>query len=341
MEHINFGAEPSKTSVEDIYAHQLLDMAVQPANDFLVTFDYPHYNQKTIGCCTAIDLIDMMQKAFGKVFSTRFQYVGQKRIIDMNTIEGSSILSACQWGRKYGFLPIEFDPDGNNVDMTHAEFINKVYTPEQYAEASKYKLSAYALVALDPLNFAIALQRSQYGLMTRMSVGDNFYRPSWRKSDLEPLKAPNPITGGHSIKVIGHQGLDINQIRTMRNTWGDKNNPTVTGSSNIWSDDGDLKYEYKTQQPYVTEAYIVFTEPVKFSHQFKIPIHKGDNSPEVTALQRVLIQLGFLTMPQGVAYGFYGNLTVQAVKKFQQSKGITSGDGTVVGPLTIHALNNI
>ena len=262
---------PSETSVQDIYAHQLTDTAFQPQESFEIVYEHPHYNQKSLGICTAADLIDMVQKLTGKVFSMRFQYLGQKKIFDKNNIEGSSILNACKMAYTYGLLPIEFDPDVNNVDMTHEEYLNKTYTAEQFAEASKYKITAYARVALDPLNFAIALQQSKAGLMTRMAVGDNFYRPSWRKIDLEPLRAPQPVTGGHSIKAIKHKGLTVDMEVGDRNTWGDKQNPTITGNyNNIWCDDGDIKFIWKTQQPYLTEAYVIYMDTVKFTHIFKI-----------------------------------------------------------------------
>lgn len=344
MNELTFGAEPSKVSIQDIYAHQLTDMAAEPLHQFAIDYAHPHYNQKSIGICTAIDLIDMAEKIFGRKFSSRFQYANQKQKYDFNTREGSSILNACKVGYSIGFLPIEFDLDGNNVDKTHADFINKTYTAEQYGEAGKYKLTGYAKVALDPLNFAIALQRSKYGLMLRMDVGDNFYRPSWDKNDLEPLRAPNPITSGHSIKCIEHVGLNNKLKGTLRNTWGGFGNPT-TSSGLIWCDDGNIKYIYETQKPYITEAYMVTIDPVTFKHVFMKNIKFGETSEEVVALQRVLVQLGYLTMPVGVKFGYYGQLTKQAVLSFQKAKHVASDNelmhlnGTLVGPATRLRLN--
>ena len=340
------GAHESQKSVQDIHAHQVLDMAGMVSQYFDIPYDHNHYNQRAIGICTAIDLCDMAEKIWGIPFSSRFTYIGGKQNYDGNMFEGSSNLTMLKFGKNFGFLPLSFDPTGNDCHGTFEQFVNAQYTPEQFAEASKYKLSGYALAPLDPVGFATTLQKSKYGLLTRMAVGDNFYRPSWKKSDLELLKAPSQVTGGHAIKVTGHTGLGNDQLRTLRNTWGGIGNPT-TDDGTIWCDDGDIKYMYSTQQPYVTEAYIVFAEPMVFKHTFSTPILYGQTSPEVTALQRVLVGLGFLTMPQGVSFGYYGNLTAQAVLAFQRVNNVASEAelvvlaGKRVGLLTISALNKI
>jgi hypothetical protein len=192
--------------------------------------------------------------------------------------------------------------------------------------------------------FAQAMAKSKYGLMTRMSVGDNFFTPSWAKRDLELLRDARPLKSGHSVKVVEYAGLDGNQIRTMRNSWGGIGNPT--SGNTIWSDDGYLKYIYVTQAPYVTEAHLVIFGEVKFKHIFNVNISYGQKSDEVTALQRVLVQMGFLTMPAGVAMGYYGNLTAKAVLDFQKAKNVAPVAvleqlaGRNVGPSTRLALNN-
>ncbi len=340
------GAHESKKSVQDIHAHQVLDMAGMPYQDVVITYGHPHLNQRGIGICTAIDLCDMAQKIWGIPFSSKFTYIGGKKNYDGNMLEGSSNLTMLKFGKNFGFLPLSFDPTGNDCHGTFEQFVNAQYTPEQFAEANKYKLSGYALAPLDPVGFATALQKSKYGLITRMDAGTNFFRPSWSKVDLELLRDPNPISSGHAVKVVETHGLDNKQIRLLRNTWGDKDNPT-TDSGLVWSDDGNIRYEYDTQAPYVTEAYVVFAEPMIFKHTFSTPIIYGQTSPEVTALQRVLVGLGFLTMPVGVSFGYYGNLTAQAVLTFQRANNVAPEAqlaalaGKRVGLLTISALNKI
>lgn len=59
----------------------------------------------------------------------------------------------------------------------------------------------------------------------------------------------------------------------------------------------------------------------------------GDRGPEVTVLQERLIELGYF---KGEISGYYGAMTDEAVKKFQQAKGLTP-DG-IVGTNTQAAL---
>lgn len=80
-------------------------------------------------------------------------------------------------------------------------------------------------------------------------------------------------------------------------------------------------------------------KPAPTQHVFTIYMKKGDEGGEVIALQKLLVKLGYLTMPKNVAFGYYGDLTVKAVLQFQRANGIKSGDGTKVGPLTIPKLN--
>ena len=59
----------------------------------------------------------------------------------------------------------------------------------------------------------------------------------------------------------------------------------------------------------------------------------GDTGRQVAVLQRALASLGFSS---GKADGVYGPATTSALKRFQQSKGLTA-DG-ILGPATLRAL---
>jgi len=50
----------------------------------------------------------------------------------------------------------------------------------------------------------------------------------------------------------------------------------------------------------------------------------GDSGVDVSALQTALEQKGFLTMPAGVATGYFGALTNAAVSAYQKSVGLPS-----------------
>src|SRR3989339_491046 len=70
-------------------------------------------------------------------------------------------------------------------------------------------------------------------------------------------------------------------------------------------------------------------------HTFTTNLHKGLTNSEVTQLQQKLRELGFFTYPTNT--GYYGTVTEEAVKAFQQAHNIeTLG---MVGPQTREALN--
>jgi hypothetical protein len=64
----------------------------------------------------------------------------------------------------------------------------------------------------------------------------------------------------------------------------------------------------------------------------------GSRGAEVVALQSFLEAKGLLTIPAGVAKGYFGKLTQTAVAAYQISKGITPSRG-YVGPVTRAAIN--
>ncbi|MGL5065222.1 MAG: peptidoglycan-binding protein, partial [Microcoleus sp.] len=62
-------------------------------------------------------------------------------------------------------------------------------------------------------------------------------------------------------------------------------------------------------------------------------IKRGDSGPEVAQIQKTLKQVGYF---RGRATGFYGSITVAAVRKFQKDNNLKV-DG-IVGPQTLSAL---
>ncbi|MFA6340671.1 MAG: peptidoglycan-binding domain-containing protein, partial [Candidatus Paceibacterota bacterium] len=68
-------------------------------------------------------------------------------------------------------------------------------------------------------------------------------------------------------------------------------------------------------------------------YNFATDLTVGSKGADVTALQQVLVSGGYLTMPAGVAYGYFGSITKAAVIKYQLAKGIAPAAG-YFGPKT-------
>lgn len=92
--------------------------------------------------------------------------------------------------------------------------------------------------------------------------------------------------------------------------------------------------------PVVTPIPVVTTPtpvtPSAPAYVFNNYLSPGLTSPDVTALQNILIQDGYLLVP---ATGYYGDLTTAAVEQFQTAHNLDSIG--VVGPATRAALNSL
>lgn len=320
---ISFGAYESKKDNRDIESHQILDKADLIPEKFDIDIDY-HTNQRAIGICTASSICNALYKMYGIHFSHQFIYTLGKKLIDKNNIEGSSIRTMLTIVNKYGALPLSMNPQDDTRKSLN-DYMNVTFTDEQMKEALKYRVN-FAKCRLDPVGFAEDLYKSKYGLITRMDTGGgNFYTPSWDKNDLQYLRKPTAPLGGHAIVVKGYDGLNEGQIRTLHNSWGGRENPT-TDSGLVWSDDGDLKYEYKTQKPHVTEAWVItpYSPAIQElkKEAFKINLKQGMTHPDVKRLQVWLNNNGFTVIEKGKETEFFGNLTKKAVIQFQKKYGI-------------------
>ncbi len=69
------------------------------------------------------------------------------------------------------------------------------------------------------------------------------------------------------------------------------------------------------------------------TYAFNMNLKLGSRGADVVALQSFLESKGLLTMPAGVAKGYFGGLTKSAVVAYQISKGVTPTSG-YFGPLT-------
>ncbi len=75
-----------------------------------------------------------------------------------------------------------------------------------------------------------------------------------------------------------------------------------------------------------------------FAYAFSQNLTVGSSGNEVSELQSVLVEEGYLTMPAGIAQGYFGALTQSALKSYQTAKGISPATG-YFGPLTRTYIN--
>ena len=75
------------------------------------------------------------------------------------------------------------------------------------------------------------------------------------------------------------------------------------------------------------------TGTVAGGYTFAKDLTIGSTGADVTALQQILVSGGYLTMPTGTAYGYFGSITKSALIKYQLAMGIAPAAG-YFGPIT-------
>ena len=287
-------------------------------------------HQHIVGICTAISIVQNAQKALGKHFSPDFAYMLQKKYIDLNWDEGSSIFSALKVAKNYGFLARELFPiTEEDRKLPYAEYVAKLQAIPD-AEVQRLiglctdKISAYAAVPIDRDSIVNAIQTSDAGILFRFDVGNEWWTRtdgviSWNTADINPLRPPaNPVSG-HAIigSLIGNMDIEL------ANTWG------IT-----WNKEGRGDTFFDVYKP--TEAWIPYYTHVPPAIAVKLlafpnDLYFGMMNDNVKKLQTYL----------GVSpTGFFGPLTLLAVRKFQIANGITPAFG-YVGPISRKVLNNL
>lgn len=83
-------------------------------------------------------------------------------------------------------------------------------------------------------------------------------------------------------------------------------------------------------------VFSVWTIPAN-AQTFNVNLTIGSRGADVISLQQILVAKGFLQMPSGVPYGYFGPLTRAAVARWQAASGITPPAG-FFGPISRAAI---
>lgn len=197
-------------------------------------------DQSRVGICTAISLTQNARKATGVKYSADFQYLLQKKYIDLNWEEGSSARSALKVASKYGLLPEKYFKYKISRKQSYAKYIKQLQAIPQ-EDIDKLlkrciKIKGYASVPVDRDMIANAIDESEAGLIVRFVLGSE-----WWTKPIEPLRPPKTVISGHLTIMSNYTGGSYR----IANTWGDD-----------WADKGTAYSLFKDYAP--TEAWIVY-----------------------------------------------------------------------------------
>ncbi len=333
-------------SPQDIRTFQYGDLvtASEPLVKGGVTYvptDIEH--QHKVGICTAISLVQHRQKVNGKKYSADFQYLLQKKFLDGNWYEGSSIFNALKVGKNFGFLPLELWTHTTEADryLPYNQYIAKLQavSPEEVTRLLSLcvdKIAGYASISvMDPQAIAKGIDNSKGGILCMFQCGDTWWVPSWNPKDINPLRKPVPATSGHAI-IMSEFDYTHDEMQKLANTWGTD-----------WNMKGQADINYNNYR--MSEAWTVLEEvhtPSAFKYVFTRTLKKGSQGADVFALQQALKIDGEFTYPKFT--GYFGDVTDTAVRAFQKKyasevlvpAGLTAPTG-IVGPNTIKKLNSL
>lgn len=323
----SFGAQPSPKDNRTIKNDTLTKITTPLQSGGYIYREGDIENQRNVGICTAISLIQNREWATGKKFSPDFQYLLQKKYYDFNWIEGSCILNALKVGKKYGFLPIDkwtwtTEADRNLSYTDYVAKLQKIPNTEidRLISLCTDKIEGYAMIDVsDPQSIAKGIIDSRGGVLCRYDVGNEWWTPSWREKDLSPLRPPVKIISGHAV-VESEFDFNINNKFIIPNTWG------IT-----WCRKGQADIIWDKYKP--TEVWSITRSPIiqKFNEDLKF----GMSGDAVVNLQNALKIKGFFSWN---STGYFGLITSLAVKKYQVSRGIINTG--YCGHLTRGALNS-
>lgn len=202
-------------------------------------------------------------------------------------------------------------PNDVNISLHDYSFIP--ITQAMLDEAAQYKIPAYSFPSVDSYSIRHAIYHKG-AVALLFQIGQEWWTPSWLPKDINPLRPPAQIVGGHEV-VGEHWG----SLDGVLNSWSDQ-----------WNEGGYGEYNFLNYQPLqvicIDDPNIDFN-PSKFI--FTHNLWPGMKNNDVKELQKRL---------QISTTGFFGTLTFGAVLFFQRTNGIIPTG--FVGALTRAKLNS-
>jgi len=332
MNQFGLGALESK---QDSRTVQISDLAGEP----LVKGGYEYSlseieNQRRVGICTAISLTQNRSKVDGIKYSADFQYLLQKKFLDQNWQEGSSIMSSLKVGKLYGFLPLEFftwvtEEDRNSPYAQYIAKLQAIPLSEilRLTGLCVNKIQGYAQVNInDSQTIAKAIIDSESGIICRYDVGSE-----WWTQPINPLRPPQKVISGHAINMSKFD-YTVNLDQTLVNTWGI-----------LWNINGTANILWGNYKP--TEAWIILKYNPIPPYNFTKSMQWGETSNDIKELQTFLRIKGFFPLTQECT-GSSGPITAKSVLAYQLANKVASIfelyflKGMYCGPKTLKSLNS-
>lgn len=200
-------------------------------------------------------------------------------------------------------------------------------TQEMLNEALNDKAIAYAQITDISIDNIASQLRDNGGLILGVTGQNN---GTWlTKFPLSPVNNTN--AWHHWVYACGAEMINGKKYIKIINSWGG-----IGEAGHQWLGEDYFKKDWIWCAWTLTEAPIV----PAFKYTWKKVMKKGQSSTDIKALQKALKLEGLFPQEQSIT-GFYGQITQEAVKKFQQKYLPSQNNGVQCGLLTIAKLNEL
>lgn len=325
----NTGALLNPKDNRDISYSKVAQAISLPSKQITDITMLPVLNQGYLGTCVAhaIAFIKMYQeyKETGKVlpFSRRFLYsIAWKLGHFAPGQQGLFPRDGAKTSNSPGNFPHDTIDDNT---LPHDIYVSLETTDEMKKEAEIYRTGFAFLTKGNLTEMKTAIVREGVFALSLSFEGN----AGWLTGKLTKPSKPESL---HYITVYGYEDIDGDTIFYFRNSWGD-----------TWGNKGCGQFSFKDYKTFSHDG-IVFTDvPNKLieeaqatAYKFEKNMRGGDKNYDVQKLQERLRDEGFYNYPE--VTGYFGDITVKAVKDYQTAKKISPVSG-FVGPLTREKLN--
>jgi hypothetical protein len=271
---------------------------------------FPVLNQQQTEACVSHTWVRLLQiywyKKTGKVinFSPRFLHAITSKGMKPN--DGRDPRTVGQVLTDIGCCTTALLPNDTSLDDSTYSYVP--ITQSMLNEALQYKIPAYSFIPIDQYSIRHAIYHKG-AVAFLFYIGNEWWTPSWSPRDINPLRSPKIVVGGHEVT-----GEHWNTLEGIQNSWGDS-----------WDERGFAEYNLSNYSPVqaicIDDPLIDFNPSASF--KFMKDLYYGMTDPDVKQLQ---IRLG---MPIKYQTSYFGTITLAYAISYQITHGIVPQWGYV------------
>jgi len=311
IEYQNTGAIDQVQKPTDFNLSELASASELP-KEYKTPYTGVIYHQhKTPSCgAHAGSYIKNLQE--NKIHSPAYLWKRIKQLDGIPPENGTSMEMIFKALQKYGVCELSL-LDNDTMLSLDKYTDSDVITPKMDLNALQSRIGAYGYLwnpTFDQIKRAIYDFKA---VIVRVEISADFWTPSWNGTDILPLHTKFNGQGGHFMILNGYDEKYIYGVNEWGDTWGNKG----------------LFYFDESYLPRVTYIGTCFDYVEKSPFIFTRTLKQSMKGTDVGVMQQALKDKGFFN---NSVTSFFGMITLDAVKRFQKSKGLIP-DG-ICGPKT-------